>query len=210
MEHECHNLLLENKKRCYGCKEVQPTENFCKDKRGIGGYKNYCRSCQRVQRAINYAKNRDKELIANKLYKSSHKEEMLEYSRKWAEENPEKVKARKRRYYLQDMKIPKKRVEMVITGAIRKRIVYHKSMGRFQNILGYTTEELVAHLESLFTPAMNWDNYGSYWHIDHIRPKSWFDYQSTSDDEFRKCWSLSNLQPLEATINCSKQARYEG
>ena len=50
---------------------------------------------------------------------------------------------------------------------------------------------------------MSWDNYGE-WHIDHILPDSSFYYVSTEDDEFKKCWALSNLQPLWAIDNLKK------
>ena len=76
--------------------------------------------------------------------------------------------------------------------------------------MDYTVEELMAHLESLFKEGMTWDNYGTYWHIDHIRPKSWYVFESVEDPAFKECWALSNLQPLEATINLAKGNRYEG
>lgn len=50
--------------------------------------------------------------------------------------------------------------------------------------------------------------YGSYWHVDHIRPMSWFD--TTNFNEFTLCWSLDNLQPLEAVKNRMKSNRYIG
>ncbi|WP_214293962.1 hypothetical protein, partial [Escherichia coli] len=37
--------------------------------------------------------------------------------------------------------------------------------------LGYTTEDLNLHIESLFDDGMSWDNYG-LWVIDHILPIS--------------------------------------
>ena len=57
---------------------------------------------------------------------------------------------------------------------------------------------------------MNWDNHGTYWHIDHIKPKSWFKYDSAEHPEFKQCWSLENLQPLEAEKNLAKSNKYEG
>ena len=48
---------------------------------------------------------------------------------------------------------------------------------------------------------MNWDNYGKYWHLDHIKPASWFKYSSHTDKDFLQCWSLNNLQPLKAMDN---------
>lgn len=77
------------------------------------------------------------------------------------------------------------------------------------DILGYSVDDLISHIETLFKPGMNWENYGSHWHIDHKRPVSWFNYATTYDEQFKECWALRNLQPLEAAINLSKQDRYE-
>lgn len=86
-----------------------------------------------------------------------------------------------------------------------------KKMGQhWEDIVGYTLEELMAHLESKFAPGMTWDNYGSYWHVDHIIPKSWWIYESYRDREFRQCWCLANLQPLEARLNRIKHNNWAG
>ena len=45
---------------------------------------------------------------------------------------------------------------------------------------------------------MTWENYGSYWEIDHIVPISWF---KTNEQVINYAWKLSNLQPLEKHIN---------
>ena len=50
---------------------------------------------------------------------------------------------------------------------------------------------------------MTWDNHGE-WHIDHIVPISFFEYDSTDDVEFKYCWSLYNLQPLWSGENLRK------
>jgi len=70
--------------------------------------------------------------------------------------------------------------------------------------LPYTPDDLREHLESQFDENMSWDNYGSYWHIDHIYPQSRLPYDSLEHENFQLCWSLSNLQPLEATENIRK------
>lgn len=75
------------------------------------------------------------------------------------------------------------------------------------NLLGYSIEELMIHLEKQFTEGMNWDNYGK-WHVDHIRPMSSFNFTSVDDKEFKECWSLDNLQPLWGPDNLSKGTRY--
>lgn len=94
-----------------------------------------------------------------------------------------------------------------------KRNIRNKTIKEQDNLilesLGYTIEELRAHLESQFTEDMSWENYGE-WHIDHVRPESWFFYSDTTDDNFKKCWSLENLQPMWASENIKKGNKYEG
>ena len=62
---------------------------------------------------------------------------------------------------------------------------------------------------------MTWDNYGIYrasmwvdndpstwvWQIDHIIPQAKFSYTSMDEENFQKCWALSNLRPLSAKQN---------
>lgn len=75
------------------------------------------------------------------------------------------------------------------------------------NYLPYTILDLKINIESKFDKNMNWSNYGSYWHLDHIIPQSEFPYNSMADENFSKCWALCNLQPLEASENVRKSNR---
>lgn len=75
-----------------------------------------------------------------------------------------------------------------------------------ERTLGYTIRQLKIHLESLFTDGMNWDEFrAGNIHIDHITPQASFDM--TDDDDYMRCWSLSNLQPLWADDNLAKSDR---
>lgn len=78
----------------------------------------------------------------------------------------------------------------------------------WEEIVGYTVEELMIHLEKQFWPGMSWCNYGK-WHVDHIIPDSAFNYTSIHDPEFKECWALSNLQPLWDRDNFSKNAKLD-
>jgi predicted transcriptional regulator len=51
-----------------------------------------------------------------------------------------------------------------------------------------------------FTNEMSWNNYGSYWSIDHIIPVCKFDL--TNEIEKFMCWNWTNLIPI---INSSKK-----
>jgi len=75
--------------------------------------------------------------------------------------------------------------------------------GHYFEILKYTPDELITHLEEKFTGEMSWDNYG-IWHVDHIRPISSFNIQEIGDESFMECWSLKNLQPLWGDENIRK------
>ena len=75
--------------------------------------------------------------------------------------------------------------------------------GHYFEILKYSPDELITHLEERFTGEMSWDNYG-IWHVDHIRPISSFNIQEIGDESFMECWSLKNLQPLWGDENIRK------
>ena len=75
-------------------------------------------------------------------------------------------------------------------------------------LLGCSVEELKKHLENQFIKGMTWNNYGLHgWHIDHIKPCASFDL--TKEEEQRKCFHYTNLQPLWAKDNLSKSNKYQ-
>jgi hypothetical protein len=75
--------------------------------------------------------------------------------------------------------------------------------GHYFKILKYSPEQLIEHLENQFKDGMSWDNYGE-WHVDHVLPISRHNIQEIGDDEFMKCWSLNNLQPMWGEDNIRK------
>lgn len=70
-----------------------------------------------------------------------------------------------------------------------------------EELVGCSIEQLKEHIEKQFQLNMTWDNYGQ-WHIDHIIPCSSFDL--TKEDEQKKCFHYTNLQPLWAKDNLKK------
>ncbi len=79
---------------------------------------------------------------------------------------------------------------------------------KWSNVVNYSTKDLKEHLEKQFIKEMSWDNYGTYWHIDHKIPQSWFKFKSVDSKQFKKCWGLENLQPLNAKENLIKGNRW--
>lgn len=87
----------------------------------------------------------------------------------------------------------------------------NKKGRKWESLVGYTLNDLMIHLEKQFKPWMSWENWGKgkeKWNIDHIKPKSLFHYTSPEDKEFKECWALSNLQPLEEIENIRKSNKF--
>lgn len=71
-------------------------------------------------------------------------------------------------------------------------------------LIGCSWEKLKAHLESLFTAGMSWENYGA-WHVDHSTPCKAFNLCEL--EEQKRCMNWQNLQPLWAVDNLRKGAK---
>ena len=100
------------------------------------------------------------------------------------------------------------RIRCIISSAMRRSLKGIKKGDSIKNILGYTIEELKEWLENQFEDWMNWDNLGltatkakETWQIDHIIPVNTFNILEIGDEEFKKCWALDNLRPLDSYIN---------
>ena len=92
-----------------------------------------------------------------------------------------------------------------MSSRIRKVLKNTKNNYHWESLVGYTACQLKQHLEKQFKEGMTWENYGFYgWHIDHIIPISVFNFSSPDDIDFKRCWALSNLQPLWAKDNIKK------
>lgn len=74
------------------------------------------------------------------------------------------------------------------------------------SLLGADIKVVREYIENQFTDGMTWDNHG-IWHIDHRRPCSSFDLRN--EDEQKKCFHYTNLQPLLAAENISKSDSFD-
>ena len=77
----------------------------------------------------------------------------------------------------------------------------NKSKSTFE-LLGCSVDKFKVYLEGRFDDNMNWNNYGSYWELDHIIPCSAFDL--VNSDEQKKCFHYSNVRPLSVYENRQK------
>lgn len=80
--------------------------------------------------------------------------------------------------------------------------LYGNCLSRIRYQLKKENSELRNHIESLFSNEMNWNNYGSYWEIDHIISAVKMAKLGYSIDEINK---ISNIRPL--TIKENRERR---
>lgn len=212
-------------KQCTKCKENKEEFEFNKTKNNKSGLTAQCKICLR-KRAKNYRtenskkfketrkkyyynntdkmklysiksviKQKDNKVLYDIEYRANNKEKIAAYKKKWEKERKDdpifKIKKNLRR-----------RVHHALKGT-------RKSDNTFI-LIGCTAKFFRDYIEKQFSNEMTWDNYGSFWHIDHIIPCYTFDL--TLEEEQRKCFHYSNQRPLLAIENLKrpkKNLKYE-
>jgi hypothetical protein len=142
----------------------------------------------------------------HKNWSEKNKEYLTEYHKKWRTENVDKWRKTKRNYERnRKARDPLYKLINNFRTAIYQVLKENNinKNGHYFEILKYTPEDLISHLETKFTDGMTWDNYG-LWHVDHKHPISLYNIEKIGDDEFLKCWSLDNLQPMWGSENIKK------
>jgi hypothetical protein len=135
-----------------------------------------------------------------------NKQNRKEYHKQWRTENVNKWRKTKRDYERnRKERDPLYKLINNFRTAIYQVLKENnvQKNGHYFDILKYSPENLIEHLESKFKDNMTWDNYGE-WHVDHIKPISLFQITEIGDNEFMSCWSLENLQPLWGEENIRK------
>lgn len=150
-----------------------------------------------------YENNTDRALAYSRNWRANNQEKVKEMHKSWVKENHEKWREIGRRYESKINEKPRRRLSRNISCMINKSLNGSKASRHWETLVGYTVDQLKGHLERQFKPGMNWEN-RSQWHIDHIIPLSVHNFQSPEDIDFKKAWSLKNLQPMWAKENISK------
>jgi hypothetical protein len=153
-----------------------------------------------------------KDRSRSRRHYNRNKEGKRARAKKWIEDNRETYLRVARESAKRQRSTIKGRLEDNVSRAIRRGIETGGKQGATTfEALGYSCDELMFHLEKKFTPGMSWENYGiDGWEIDHKIPRSLFNYSHVSHIDFKRCWSLENLQPMWASDNRSKQDKYDG
>ena len=176
-------------KTCSICDIEKSIDHFSRKSDSRSGYRSSCKECSSSK---------------GKEYYIENKEELNRKGREWKKNNPEKHKKIMREYCRERRKTdPSFKLRENVGRAIRAALLKKKDRS-ITTLLPYTMDELKSHLEGQFSAEMSWENYGTYWEIDHIYPQSLLPFSSLEEKNFQVCWSLSNLQPLPKKENKEK------
>lgn len=95
------------------------------------------------------------------------------------------------------------RMKQIIRARINKALTRNKINSSIE-YLGCDINFLRQWLEFRFDDQMTWENFGEYWHIDHILPVAAFEIKDANI-----CFHWTNLQPLSAKENIIKKDKLQ-
>lgn len=184
---------------------------------------------QRIeQKRQNYLKNQEYYKEKSKIYHIENRDKHLTKSKQYYQDNKEKLKAYNKQYYIKNKdkhlnyakqyriinktklaefdKLRNSKLDRKISKFMHRGLTKANIQDEhWENYFNYSLQQLKEHLESQFTSEMNWSNYGKYgWHIDHIIPQCMLPYNDINEENFKICWSLTNLRPLWYSENLSR------
>lgn len=221
-------------KYCPKCKTDKDKTEFGKAKKRADGLRGWCKKCTNAATAEWQKNNPEKMKVRKERFYQNHegygkeyyennkaqiktrakehyvanRDGHLEKNREWAQQNKEKMLKMKRNYNRRLRSTAKGNLNSTISKRMRESLRKGTKAGRhWETLVDFTVDQLKGHLEKLFKPGMTWENYGTAWHIDHKTPLAVFNFEKPEDIDFKICWSLKNLQPLEAHDNMSKGAK---
>ena len=165
------------------------------------------------------ARNKEKADAYKRKYVETHHELRLEQSRRYYNNNKDK----RRQYEKDNREIlnvkarlykkthPQARIAHNLRTRLSAVLSGNSNGGRMFSLVGCDMDFLKKYIESLWSAEMDWFNYGrggGKWSMDHIIPLDNFNLQN--EEEQRKAFHYSNMQPMWYVENASKSNRYSG
>ena len=147
-----------------------------------------CSKCRETKCVGEFSRHRKAPDGLNWQCKECHNAYKREY-----DQRPD-VKARKRAAAKARVTDPKTRLDYSMRLMIRNSLGLERNWRQWELLVGYTIDDLIAHLETHFIDGMSWENFGE-WEVEHVVPREKFEYASAEDPSFRECWALRNLKP---------------
>jgi len=142
----------------------------------------------------------------SKRRRKNHHEEEIIRVKIWRKANPEKIK-KTRSIYVKNKRRTnlKYNLNRRMVSGIGTSLKKNKAGRHWETIIGYTLKDLIGRLKKTMPENYTWQDFlGGELHIDHIVPKSVFNFTKSEHPDFKRCWALENLQLLPAKENHKK------
>jgi hypothetical protein len=201
-------------KICLGCNIEKTLDNFYAHKKQKFGVKSKCKKCE-SKISKEYRQNNSEKIKEQRIkYKQYHKEYYQSNSdiiktrvKNWQLERKEELNEywrtyRNKRHQTDLIFSIKNNLRCRINSSIKNNSKLSTSI----DLLGCSIEEYKLYLEKQFDENMSWENWGTYWEIDHIKPLCTFDL-SLKENQLL-AFNYQNTQPLEKIKNRTKSKKY--
>lgn len=188
-------------KRCTACGEWKQAseEYYFYDRSRFDGFYPNCKPCNTKHSVARGKTEHGKRLRKENRIKNIETERKYRKKMQSVYNDLAKIRARTDlKYNLNN------RMRCLMWQGLKKNKGGHK----WQDLVGYSIDDLRRHLEKQFKDGMSWERFlAGEIHVDHKIPRSAFNFSHPEHIDFKKCWALKNLQPLWAKENMSKGSR---
>jgi hypothetical protein len=221
-------------KICSRCHQEKPLSDFHKRADRRSGVQSHCKSCQKVRkdkylstgdgivkskdyRVKYYLQNKESILEENKCWREKNKDRrrkyLFNYEHTKRERDPMLVLEYAKRYMNKRYRNnPKFRLCRLVSSCLRRSLGVKKNGLCWEKLLDFSYDDLVERLKTTMPDGYLWSDYElgkTDLEIDHIIPISAFNFSSHSDIDFKRCWSINNLQLIPKTVNLRKKDSIE-
>lgn len=201
---ERHKLKKYDESNHWRSHPVANSESFRKKYRSDLNFQSYVKSQASKQWQLKKEDSEYRKIrtAQHRIWKSKNKDHVKSSQRQWLNKNPEKRKSYRKARHVKEKLNPVFRIRRTLRKRLSKILKGKSNTVGKSAILGCTSSQLREHLQNKFRNGMTWQNYGTYWQVDHILPCAAFDH--TDIKEVKICWNWQNLRPLEADKNLEK------
>lgn len=190
MEGIINNSICDETKRYRGKGKLTKDLEQKRINANIGEECQICKYCDAVRLITDFRKNRKKCIFCEresdkKYYTKEYREKKKIYKNNRIKTDPvyKFIICQRRRIYNCIKKKQKKTIQL----------------------LGCNSQEYFNWLQYNFNDSINFENHGTFWHIDHVIPISTFNFEN--EDEQLLAFNWRNTTPLSAKENSSKNNR---
>lgn len=214
-------------KKCTKCLQEKEYSNFYKKSSSKDGYTPTCIPCRseynqikKEHNQIYYQKNKEKYQINSKKYYQTNQLKVKEKSIEWQRSHPKRKSEIQKKWNQQNLSYfriwrknkwdndPLYKIRIILGNRLNEVLKKHQTYknNNVIKLLGCSLNDLKLYISHQLLPEMSWENHGTIWEIDHIKPCASFNLIDI--DQQKECFHYTNLQPLFKTTEIAENFGY--